>query len=219
MNYCNICEQESEFAPFGGDDPRYFALCRNCGSLERDRFTWLYLQTLDMRSDTRLLHIAPDECYGSRKLRPLLSNNYQTLSIDGKADIKADLCDLPIVDESYDIVLCSHVLEHIIDDKKAIKEIGRILKKSGIAVVIVPFGAKNTDECFDDMPIEERYQRFGHPGHWRAYGTDDFEVMLLSCGLKSSKITLDDFPLTEEQFNRLGITRKTGYLFSCTRDD
>jgi SAM-dependent methyltransferase len=94
--------------------------------------------------------------------------------LDSSVDFKADICDLPMKVESYDFIICSHVLEHVPDDKKAISELCRVLKFGGIALVQFPYddAAEKTDE---DPLVEdpaERKKRWGQFDHVRLYGQD-----------------------------------------------
>ena len=109
-------------------------------SLERHRLLWLYLknETDFFNKDLKVLHFAPEAAF-LEKFKKLKNISYDTIDLDSPlANIKADICDLPLDNESYDFILCNHVLEHVIDDKKAMQELYRVLKKDGIGIFQVP---------------------------------------------------------------------------------
>ncbi len=92
-------------------------------------------------------------------------------------DVKADILDLPFDDENFDIVFCNHVLEHIEDDTKAMKELYRILKPGGMGVFQIPqdLGLEKTYEDFNITSKEDRKKHFGQYDHVRIYGKDYFD--------------------------------------------
>ena len=105
------------------------------------------------------------------------------------ADIKADLCDLPFEDNKYDLILCNHVLEHIPNDIKAMRELYRVLKKDGTLIAQVPL-EENRDTTFEDDTIidkKERTRIFGQYDHLRVYGKD-YYFRLQSVGFKAEGI-------------------------------
>ena len=108
--------------------------------LERHRLLWLYLknETDFFTKKIKLLHFAPEQAF-YRKFKKLSNIDYDTIDLNSPiAKIKADICDLPFEDNTYDFILCNHVLEHVLDDKKAIKELYRVLKKDGTGIFQVP---------------------------------------------------------------------------------
>ena len=103
--------------------------------------------------------------------------------------IKADICDLPINDNSYDFILCNHVLEHVLDDKKAMNELYRVLKKGGTGIFQVPIDMKR-EKTFQDDSITDKLERnkiFGQYDHVRVYGKDYFKK-LENIGFKVKQI-------------------------------
>lgn len=131
-----------------------------------------------------MLHVAPE-----RLIRNLLTANpyieYQSIDIrPNMALTKADLCNLPFADNDFDIVICSHVLEHIKDDLKAMREIYRVIKPGGEAIIIVPMkDTESTEEDLEATP-RERAKRFGSSDHFRWYG-QDFPERLSKVGFKA----------------------------------
>ncbi len=174
--HCPVCGgRATRYRPFGLAN-RPNSACPYCGSVERHRFLWLYLRerTSLLRQRLRVLHVAPEPCL-ERRLRALPNLRY--LSVDQfnpGADRRADLTRLPFAAAQFDLVLCSHVLEHIPDDAAAMAELSRVLKPGGTAVVLVPYDPKRpeTEEGRDVTSPAERWRRFGHPYHYRIYGAD-----------------------------------------------
>ena len=139
--YCPICETKHvKFNPFGYN-PREDALCPTCGSLERHRLSWLVikdkLKSIDLKNKN-MLHIAPEKVFMS-KFNDLFKENYLTADLyDKNTKLEMDITNIEYPDESFDYIYCSHVLEHIEDDKKAMRELNRVLKKDGWAILLVP---------------------------------------------------------------------------------
>mgnify|MGYP001162680812 FL=1 len=179
-----------KFLPYGYNKIRKNALSPSTFSLERHRLLWLYLQneTDFFLKKMKVLHFAPEAAF-LEKFKKLKNISYDTIDLNSPlADIKADICNLPIKNNSYDFILCNHVLEHIIDDKKAMNELYRILKKDGIGIFQVPLNisSKKTYEDFSITDPKERNKAFGQYDHVRIYGMDFFE-RLENVGFKVEK--------------------------------
>ena len=189
--FCPICKQKfRKFFPYGRK-VRQNALCPNCLSLERHRLLYLFLErkTNIFKKDIKLLHIAPEQC-----LIKIFSNSKNINYISGDlfsplAKIKMDIHNIPFANNSFDVILCNHVLEHVHDDKKAIKEINRVMKIDGFAILQVPFYypiPKNTIEDKSIISKKEREKIYGQSDHLRKYG-EDYNKRILSQGLKVKK--------------------------------
>ena len=127
---CPVCEKTlRRFARYGAI-PRKDALCIRCNSLERHRLLWLYVNKKTDLFDARpkkMLHVAPESCLEER-FRQRLAAGYITADLfNPRAMAKMDIMDIGFPDESFDVIYCSHVLEHVVDDRKAIKEFHRVL--------------------------------------------------------------------------------------------
>lgn len=176
--HCPICEKNfKEFLPYGRITPRKNALCPNCQSLERHRLIWLYLRE---RSDffkrkLSVLHIAPEACFINR-FEKIHGDQYITADIESPlAKLKMDIHQIPLADNSIDVVLCNHVLEHVNDDIKAMSEIERVLKPHGFAIMQVPFFHPIPDTTYEDFSITDpkaREKAFGQDDHVRKFGKD-----------------------------------------------
>ena len=179
-----------KFLPYGYEVQRQNVLSPSTLSLERHRLLWLYLtnETNFFTSKKKVLHMAPEQCFLSRFKK--LNHEYITADIDSPiADVKADIVNLPFTDNSFDVVLCNHVLEHIQDDTKAMKELFRVMKKGGMGIFQVPQDL-NRDVTFEDNSItdsKERAKIFGQYDHVRVYGRDYFDK-LRSVGFKVEEV-------------------------------
>lgn len=174
-------KQFKSFLPYGYEHPRENVLSPSTLSLERHRLLWLYLKTeTDFFSAThKVLHFAPEQAF-YRRFRRLDNLDYTTTDLNSPlADIKADICDLPFEDNSYDVILCNHVLEHIPDDTKAMQELYRILKPGGWGIFQIPQDLSR-EKTFEDNSITDKKERakiFGQYDHVRVYGRDFFEKL------------------------------------------
>ncbi len=206
------------FLPYGYESPRENVLSPSTLSLERHRLLWLYLksETDFFTKKHKVLHFAPEQAFYKR-FRALENLNYTTTDLDSPlADIKADICDLPFADNSFDIIFCNHVLEHIPDDTKAMEEIYRILKPNGWAVLQIPQDLKRAT-TFEDNTITDRKERakiFGQYDHVRIYGRDyftklreiGFHVEEVDYTLKLAPETIDKYRLAKGEI--LPVVRK-----------
>jgi SAM-dependent methyltransferase len=191
---CIVCEKKfSKFLPYGYGATRENVLCPNCLSLERHRLIWYYLNhhTNLLSQPNHLLHIAPEQCF-YKKFKSLPQLKYVTADLESPlAEVKMDIQAMPFADNTFDVVLCNHVLEHIPDDKKAMREILRVMKPNAWAILQVPMkaGAATT---FEDATITDRKERalhFGQYDHLRLYGKD-YGAVLQSQGFEVEKVDI-----------------------------
>jgi predicted SAM-dependent methyltransferase len=158
-----------------GAGRRENAECPWCGSSDRERLLYLFLKnkTGIFSEKMRLLHVAP-EWRLEKLFRKCPQLEYVTSDINGKVDVLSDLQKLPFESKSFDAIICSHVLEHIDDDRKAMRELFRVLKKGGWAVLQVPI-SRILKKTIEDPSIKtpaERLHVFGQEDHVRIYGRD-----------------------------------------------
>ena len=169
------------FLPYGYAKVRENVLAPGTLSLERHRLFWLYLknETTFFSAPLRVLHFAPEQAF-VQKFKKQKNLTYTTTDLNSPiADVKADICDLPFKDNSFDFIICNHVLEHIPDDTKAMQELYRVLAPSGTAIVQVPYDAKR-EITFEDNTITDQRERtriFGQYDHLRVYGMDYFKKL------------------------------------------
>ena len=179
------------FLSYGYEKQRDNVLSPSTLSLERHRLLWLYLknETDFFSAKKKVLHFAPEQCF-LKRFRKLGNLDYTTTDLLSPiADVKADICNLPFEDNSYDIILCNHVLEHISDDTKAMQELYRVMKTGGYGIFQIPQDL-NRDVTFEDDSITDKTERakiFGQYDHVRVYGRDYFDK-LCSIGFKVEKV-------------------------------
>ena len=165
-----------QFLPGGVVVQRANALCPKCGSLERHRLLWLYIKnkTDFFKRNSKVLHFAPESIF-ARHFRRLPQLDYITADLSSpRVRTKADIMNIPCKDNSFDVVLCNHVLEHVADDQKAIREICRVLNPNGWAILQSPIDTRRA-KTFEDPTIvspEERERAFGQHNHVRMSGRD-----------------------------------------------
>jgi SAM-dependent methyltransferase len=176
--YCPICNSEIEqFDPFGmksNHPPRPNAKCPICGSLERHRLIWLYLKerTNLFGDHLKMLHVSPEPQVG-KLLRSIPNIEYISADLNPKlAMMQMDITQIALPDNTFDVIYASHVLEHIPDDVKAMKELYRICKPSGWAILQVPIWGNKTLEDPSIVSPEDREKVFGQSDHVRLYGHD-----------------------------------------------
>ncbi|AWX45353.1 Demethylmenaquinone methyltransferase [Flagellimonas maritima] len=179
------------FLPYGYENPRENVLSPSTLSLERHRLLWLYLknETEFFTKSLKVLHFAPEQAFYKR-FKNLSNIEYTTTDLNSPlAEIKADICDLPFDDNSFDVILCNHVLEHIPNDTKAMEELYRILAPDGWGIFQIPQDLKREKTFEDDSIIDkkERTRIFGQYDHVRIYGIDYFDK-LRSIGFKVEEV-------------------------------
>lgn len=174
---CPICGiTYRKFLPYGRLNPRPNALCPDSLSLERHRLMWLYLKekTNFFTAPLKVLHVAPEICFLDifKKMENL---DYTTADIESPlADVKMDLHDIPFDENTFDVVFCNHVMEHVDDDIRCMQEIHRVLKPGGWAIIQSPVNL-SMEKTFEDSSItspEEREKAFLQDDHLRLYGAD-----------------------------------------------
>jgi SAM-dependent methyltransferase len=196
------------------------ARCPNCGARDRQRYLWLYLErkTNLLVDPLRVLHFAPERIFeewlGSQPNLDYVSTDLQR----ARAMVKADITDLPFPDDSFDVVLCSHVLEHVAEDRKAMRELYRVLRPGGWALVLVPIDFSR-GETFEDPAIvapADRERAFGQADHVRIYGRD-FTTRLEEAGFT---VRVEDYirELGDAEVRRYGLRPRRPDLHLCLKD-
>jgi predicted SAM-dependent methyltransferase len=168
---CPFCGWRGfRFEPFGNSALRRDdAACPICGSLERHRAAFLLLRDR-IPNGQKVLHAAPE-----RLMIPWLvglAREYLNVDLNNPAMRRMDLTDIDLPDNSKTLVWCSHVLEHIPDDGKALSEIYRVLEPGGLLVVQVPIGGQTTFEDASITSDQDRLTNFLQEDHVRLYGLD-----------------------------------------------
>ena len=209
---CPYCKWHGWRFLSGRNDRKPNRLCPRCGSLERYRILALLLEReLAGFESVRLLELAPKECLR----RFSTEHGWQYLSSDledPNAMLRADLRCMPIASNSFDAVVCMHVMEHVPDDAPAFAEIGRILKPRGFAVICVPLRGPHTQE---GAPRSEWTRLYGRYDRVRLYGMDIVDRMR-AAGLSVRTIdTLEAFD--DAHLTKYGMRGDDRYIFLVQR--
>lgn len=193
-------------------------VCFNCESFPRHRFMSIFLDEkieLD-KKNIKMLHVAPEECLQNK----FKKTNIEYLGIDldtntNIAEHKSDLTNLEFEDNFFDFIICSHVLEHIEEDRKAIGEIHRVLKKGGKAMVLVPM--VDQDKTFEDPSIRsyaDRLEHYHQGDHVRLYG-NDFPDRLVEKGFVVEGFKYSDL-LSKDLITKYKLV-DNDIIFTCTK--
>jgi len=214
---CPVCGHSfSKFLPYGSEVAfRQNVLCPHCLSLERHRLLWLYLQqrTPLFSEKVKLLHIAPEQCFHGR-FKSMKNVEYITGDLESPlADHHFDLHDIPFEDHSFDAVICNHVLEHVEDDRRCVRELYRVLRPGGWAIMQVPVDY-NRAATYEDESItspEDREKHFWQKDHVRLFGRD-YPERIAEAGFE---VKQDDFvkSLGEETAERFRLQRQEVVYF------
>ena len=165
----------------------------HCGSIPRQRLLMTVLKKNNL-IHKKTLHFSPNRFF-AHKMHSLNHNYFSTdFNATSDTDFHYDITQLNVADNSYDLIICYHVLEHIVEDLNAMSELYRILSKNGILICQVPFSQNG--ETIEDETIttpSERLKKFGQEDHVRIYGIQEFTARLSSAGFniktkKSSEI-------------------------------
>lgn len=193
--------------------------CPLCGSARRHRLLYIFLTehtTLPSSVQKRLLHVAPEN-----SLRRLFKKNHSLEYITAdlyKENVmhKMDVTDITFPDESFDFIICNHVLEHVPNDHKAMTEFRRVLKSDGFAVLQVPIFDEKT---FEDLTITdpaERLRLFGLEDHVRKYGRD-YKERLKKAGFLVNIYEVKDM-FSDDQIGYFGLN-KNETIYICFKSE
>jgi SAM-dependent methyltransferase len=191
-------------------------VCPRCLSQERHRLLALYLERYPQLTRGRVLHLAPEIALR----RALAGADVVRMDLDSPlAEVHADLTAMPFADAEFDLVLCSHVLEHVQDDAAAMRELRRVLRPGGTLLAMVPLrpGVDETDEDPTVVAPDERRVRFLQADHVRLYGRADFVRRLAAAHFD---VLADDFveSYRASERERLGLS-PLDTIFVCRRVD
>ena len=218
--HCPVCDRSfRKFRAAGRkQERRANAVCPFCGARERDRLAHLFLQDAAWQDSAGgpILHIAPEACLAPR-LRELADGRYICADLlRNDVDERFDIMAIPHPEATFQGVYCSHVLQDVQDDVRALAECFRVLKPGGWAIVNVPVKGRATID-HRDAPLNPR--RAGDPRpaeHLRTYGAD-FAERMASVGFAMRVIDAADLAKAEEQ-RRFGIAdAAAGSIYCGTR--
>lgn len=208
--YCPCCERAfPSFLPFA--IPSAFnILCPQCNSLPRHRMLWMYLmekKKIQALGNIKILHFAPEGVL-QNFFASLPNVTYVTADFYmDNVTHKMDITDIKFEDNSFDVIVCIHVLEHIVDDNKAMEELFRVLKPGGWALLQSPMRL-SLERTYEDSSIvseEERFKHFGQHDHVRIYGKD-YGERLERAGFK---LTIEEYcrKMPDEMLRRFGLNK------------
>lgn len=206
---CPICGcRRRKFLPYGYVEQRENALCPNCLALERHRLLWLWLlRESDLGRGAvalpRLLHIAPEVALRNRlrKMYRTSSERYVTADLESPlADMHFDVQHIPLEDGAFDVVIANHIMEHVEDDRLAMRELCRILRHGGWGVILSPIDQGRATTFEDDTITDEkeRTRIFGQYDHRRIYGRD-YAERLREAGFEVDVVDYKSQFTTKEQ--------------------
>lgn len=198
---------------------RRLAKCPKCGSTDKERLVFTYLQTTHFfaNSNKRVLHMAPEpnlsKCFFKYKFKEYICGDffapgYENFYPNYVKNI--NILNIPYCNEYFDAVICNHVLEHVEDDIKGMSEIFRVLRKGGFAILQVPISYK-MDRTYEDSSISdpaEREKAFGQRDHLRIYGLDYFDR------LKKVGFDVKIFSNLADEHPKFGLNKKEK-IFIC----
>jgi SAM-dependent methyltransferase len=200
---CPICGYRGRFISVG-HPPRWDARCLNCGGRERHRLTQLWITEGggNRLAGQRILHFAPERIW-QRMMRG--NPQYETADLmQAGVTHKLDITAIPLPDAGFDVVMAHHVLEHIPDDRAAMRELFRMLKPGGTGLFTVPINPTRQD-TYENPAITdpaERWAHFSAEDHVRYYGLD-FADRLAEAGFK-----VEIFRLRPEDEVTFGLLRQ-----------
>lgn len=176
--HCNICDTNlRKFITLENGN----RLCPRCGSLPRTRRLWELIKS-DLEGKT-VLHFSPSPSLKQRivksSVRKYITTDYEDEFL---ADEQYDIQNIALEDNSVDRIICYHILEHIPVDKKAMKELYRILKKDGICYIQTPFKEGEIYENESITTPEGRLEHFGQEDHLRVYSVSGLKYRLEEAG-------------------------------------
>jgi SAM-dependent methyltransferase len=213
---CACCSRE--FGSFAPDWNRADAICPGCGAHERHRALALYLRDrTDLgRRPQRLLHFAPEHAL-DQVLAPLPGLERVTADLKpGAADLQIDITDMALDDASFDAILCSHVLEHVEDDRRAMRELLRVLRPGGWALVLVPLDL-DRETTLEEPTVttpEQRVAAYWQADHVRLYSLDIADRLREAGFHVTIERPADELP--PETVRRHGLVRPD-VMFRCER--
>lgn len=212
--YCPVCNLEIKEFRISGESTD----CPICRAGERSRADWYYLREhTDLFSAERksLLHIAPEPFFLVR-FRKQPGLEYVSMDLKSPlAELHMDVTDLKFPEGRFDAIYCSHVLEHVEDDRRAMAELFRVCKPGGWAMLQVPVTVEKTFEDSRVRSPAERKRLFGNEGHVRRCGPDYAERMR-AAGFVVQALPVASF-ISEESLGRMGIRNRMRYVFFCRK--
>jgi SAM-dependent methyltransferase len=196
--HCPICGHRGRFAPVREKPGSW---CPQCDSRPRHRLLKLWMEremVLPVRA--QVVHFSAEPWVG--EVLAIYDADYRTADVsDAGVDLRLDIEAIDLPDGALDMVIANHVLEHV-DDLAALRELFRVLRPEGLAVLTAPV-VEGWDETDEDPSLgpEERALRYGDPDHRRFYGRDIRER------IRAAGFALSEFPAVEPDVSRHALQR------------
>ena len=200
---CNICDTKlRKFISLHTGD----LMCPNCGSLPRARGLWNRVK--DQLDHKVVLHFSPSLSIKEAVSNKTNTTKYLTTDYEGEFDTEFhfDIENIDLEDKSIDVIICYHVLEHIINDGKAISELYRILKPGGSCYIQTPFKEGDIYEDFNITDPKERIIQFGQNDHVRIYSPEGLKQRITQAGFNAEIITMKNDPKNYNGYKKVDIT-------------
>jgi len=217
-HYCPVCGSHISRFLLNIANLQGNARCPVCRCLERHRLDWIFFQSKTNLFDgkqKKMLHVAPESIFES-KFRKVPTLNYFTADLNNpKAMCNLDITNIPFPDNCFDVIYCSHVLEHVPDDRKALREFLRVLRTGGWALLQVPITAEKTFENPSIIDPFERKRLFGQIDHVRRYGPD-YKERLEEAGFKTKVLSAGSVLKNKNDFLRFAI-QENRMIFYCMK--
>ncbi|TLX76899.1 class I SAM-dependent methyltransferase [Labilibacter sediminis] len=188
-NYqCNICLKKLRSFKKVGEDK----LCPSCGSLPRNRRLWDILNKSYLKDSMTVLDFSP-----SRNLYRVLKKKniiYTASDLSGHfiSDVKYDITNISSADNCYDLIICYHILEHVINDIKAMDELLRVLKPNGTCIIQTPFKDGGIYEDYSITNDDQRKIHFGQEDHVRWYSVQGLKDRLEKTGFEVNTLVFSE---------------------------
>lgn len=215
--FCPLCH--SHLSGFLNLHRPYHRWCPVCRSLQRHRLIWLFLERFTMITPEQpqtMLHFAPEPGL-ARRFAQMPYLRYITADrFDRSAMMRLDITTIPFDENTFDLILCSQVLEHVPNDRQAMRELYRVLKPGGSALILVPIQGEHTfeDATITDPLLRERY--FGQFDHVRMYGTDIMQ-RLQQAGFQVQAVSVSDIVTKQAEIEWMGLPVNET-IFACHKE-
>jgi len=170
--------------------PNQDTICPNCGSLSRDRRLWQLITNEYLVDNSKVLDFSPSRSLYRKWKKQKVTYKATDLSGDFISDNQYDITAIPEGDNTFDLIVCYHILEHVIDDLSAMKELHRVLKPTGTIVVQTPFKEGKIYEDYTIISEKGRLEHFGQEDHVRIYSVEGLKNRLMQSGFD---VTIKEF--------------------------
>lgn len=204
---CNVCETKlKNFAKLNNGD----LICPVCGSISRTRRLYKLLNEEFIVPNIAILDFSPFRIlYRKWKKKNNIQYFATDFGTDFIADYRYDITAITCKDETFDLIICYHILEHIVDDKKAMSELYRVLKKNGTVLIQTPFKEGEIYEDYSIVTEKERLKHFGQEDHVRIYSVEGLETRLKETGFNTEiRIFDEDVYLGLQKNEKVIISKK-----------